>query len=219
MTAKKNSDENPSKNKKWKRLFYTLVVVNGAIIVSLIILIFWPVAKVHIPASEGSEDGQSTEFTVRTTKENLNDLVNAYLDKLLKNSKHQYSISFDEDVHLEGELPVFSTTVPLSVHLEPEVEPNGDVVLKQKSISVGMLELPNKKIMEYLKKYLPMPKWVTVDPKEEEIYVAVTDMDIKSNFDVKLEHIDLEKNNLAFKISVPYRSLGIEEQIDEFEEE
>lgn len=218
MADQKKTDENHAPNKRWKHLFYALVILNGIIIISLVVLIFWPVAKVYVPSSESKETGQSTEFTVQTTKENLNELVNAYLDKLLKNSKHQYSVSFDEDVHLEGELPAFSTTVPLSVHLDPEVEPNGDVVLKQKSISVGMLELPNKKIMEYLKKYLPMPSWVTVDPEEEEIYVAVTDMDIKSNFDLKLEHIDLEKNNLAFKISVPYRSLGIEEEIDEPDE-
>ena len=118
-----------------------------------------------------------------------------------------------------GELPVFSTTVPLSVHLDPEVQKNGDVILKQKSISIGMLELPNKKIMEYMQKYLPMPSWVTVDPHKEEIYVAVTDMNIRSNFDVKLEHIDLEKNNLAFKIQIPYSSLGIDEDLKQLEEE
>lgn len=212
MSEKRRRSENPSSNKKWKRLFYILAVTNIVIIIALVALIFWPVAKVHLPSADYEEGAQSTEFTVRTTKENLNELVNAYIDKLLKNSKHQYSISFDEDVHLEGELPVFSTTVPLSVHLDPEVQPNGDVVLKQKSISVGLLELPNKKIMEYIKKYLPMPSWVTVDPGEEEIYVAVTEMDIRSNFDVKLEQIDLEQNNLAFKIRIPYSSLGIHDQ-------
>lgn len=210
MSDKKKQHKNPSSpKKKWKRLFYSLVVINVFVIISLVTLIFWPVAKTYIPSSDNETGGQSTEFTVRTTKENLNELVNAYIDKLLKNSKHQYSVSFEEDVHLIGELPVFSTTVPLSVHLDPEVQKNGDVILKQKSISVGMLELPNKKIMEYMKKYLPMPNWVTVDPSEEEIYVAVTDMNIRSNFGVKLEHIDLEKNNLAFKIQIPYSSLGI----------
>lgn len=219
MSEQTKKDESPSSKKKWRRLFFSLVVVNIVIIISLIILIFWPVAKVYIPSQKSGEEEQSTEFTIRTTKEELNDLVNAYIDKLLKNSKHQYSVSFEEDVHLIGELPVFSTTVPLSVHLDPKVQPNGDVVLKQKSISVGMLELPNKKIMEYMKKYLPMPTWVTIDPSEEEVYVAITDMNIRSNFDVKLEHIDLEANNLAFKIQVPYSTLGIDpdEELKELE--
>src|SRR5699024_9317139 len=104
----------------------------------------------------------------------------------------------------------FSTTVPLSIHLEPEVQDNGDLVLRQKSISIGLLKLPNKKIMEYLKKYMPTPEWVTIDPKREEIYVAIAEMDIKSNFQVGVEQFNLDENLLSFRINVPYQTLGIE---------
>lgn len=201
--------ENNSKN-KWKRLFYSLLLLNILILISIIALVFWPVPGADTPSTEKENSQLSSEFVVRTTKENLNQLVNAYIGKLLKGTNHHYNISLDNDVHLLGELPVFSSTVPLSVHFEPFVQDNGDVILEQKSISVGLLELPNQKIMEYMKKYLPMPKWVTVNPKEEEIYVAVTDMAIRSNFHVSVEHIDLEANNLAFKIKIPYKSMGIE---------
>ena len=57
---------------------------------------------------------------------------------------------------------------------------------------------------------LPMPEWVTVNPQEQEIYVAVTDMDIRSNFHVAVETIDLEANNLAFRLKIPYETLGLE---------
>uniref|UniRef100_UPI00190C307E DUF2140 family protein n=1 Tax=Virgibacillus salexigens TaxID=61016 RepID=UPI00190C307E len=77
-------------------------------------------------------------------------------------------------------------------------------------ISIGLLELPNQKIMEYIDKYLPMPEWVTDNPEDEAIYVAVTDMELKSNFQVAVQHIDLEANNLAFKFRVPYQTLGIQ---------
>lgn len=201
-------------NKKWKSLFYILLTINIIVFSTIAILIFWPVSKTEDPAVVDHSDEEGSEFIVRTTKENLNELVNAYMDKFLHDTKHQYSISLEDDVHLQGELPAFSSTVPLSVHLEPIVQDNGDVILKQKSISIGLLELPNKKIMEYIKKYLPMPEWVTVNPEKEEIYVAVTQMDIKSNFKVGIERIDLEANNLAFKIKVPYKTLGIEPPSD-----
>ncbi|TQS72078.1 DUF2140 family protein [Ornithinibacillus gellani] len=197
-------------NHKWKRMFIILLTCNILVVAVLAVLLFWPVSKTKVPEPYVPPEQQSSEFTIRTTKENLNDLVNAYLDKLLKDTRHQYTVSLEDDVHLIGELPVFSSTVPLSIHLEPVVQDNGDVVLKQRSISIGLLELPNKKIMEYIKKYLPMPEWVIVNPKEEEIYVAVTKMDIKSNFEVTVDHIDLEANNLAFKIKVPYATLGID---------
>ncbi len=137
-------------------------------------------------------------------------MINAYLEQVLHNSRHQYRILLEDDVQLRGELPVFNTTVPLSVHLEPFVQENGDIILKQRSISIGLLELPNRKIMEYMWKYLYMPEWVTINPKNEEIYVAVTDMDIKSNFNVSVERIDLEANDLAFRIQIPYKTLGID---------
>ncbi|WP_163969428.1 YpmS family protein [Oceanobacillus halotolerans] len=197
---------------KWKLRFYLLVGINAAILVTILLLIFWPVSDTTVPSNESQEELESSEFTVRTTKENLNELINAYVGKLLQNTSHEYEISLEEDVHLVGELPVFSTTVPLSVHLEPLVQENGDVVLKQNSISVGLLELPNQKIMEYMQKYLPMPGWVTINPKEEEIYIAVTEMDIRSNFQVEVEHIDLPANNIAIKLKVPYKTLGIDLQ-------
>ncbi|GGB35406.1 DUF2140 family protein [Virgibacillus dakarensis] len=195
---------------KWKRLFYGLLSLNVLIVIMLILFIFWPVSDTAVPEPDSKNAQEGSEFIVRTTKQNLNDLVNAYIDKLLNDSKHHYRVSLEDDVHLIGELPVFSTTVPLSVHLEPIVQDDGNVVLKQKSISVGLLELPNRKIMEYMKKYLPMPDWVTIDPKNEEIYVAVKDMEIKSNFQVSIDRFDLEANDIAFKIEIPYETLGIE---------
>ena len=62
-----------------------------------------------------------------------------------------------------------------------------------------------------------MPEWVTVQPEEESIYVAISEMDIKSNFQVAIQSFDLEANNLAFNIKVPYKTLGIENEIQPIE--
>ncbi|WP_010648471.1 YpmS family protein [Oceanobacillus massiliensis] len=195
---------------RWKKLFYGLLAINIVIMISLLLLIFWPVSENEFPNTADQTEQEGSEFVIRTTKQNLNDLVNAYIEKSLGNSNHHYRISLEDDVHLIGELPVFSTAVPLSVHLEPLVQENGDLILKQKSISVGLLELPNQKIMEYMDKYLPMPEWVTINPEDQEIYVAVTEMDLQSNLVVAVQTIDLEANNLAFKLRVPYETLGID---------
>src|SRR5699024_10908353 len=106
----------------------------------------------------------------------------AYIDKLLANSKHDYTINLEEDVQLLGELPIFSTSVPVLIHLDPVVQDNGDLVLEQKSISVGNLKLPNKKIMQYLKKYMPVSVMFIILPDKVSVYVNVSEMNIKSNF-------------------------------------
>lgn len=189
------------------------------IIIFLALYLYSPIPKKELDiASKQYESENSSQFVVRTTKQNLNNLVNAYLDKLLVNTDHVYSIHLDEDVQLFGELPLFSSTVPLLIHFEPIVQENGDLVLKQKSISVGQMQLPNKKIMQYVEKYLPTPEWVIINPRDEEVYVKVTEMDIKSNFKIAVEQFDVEANNIAFKIEVPYRTLGID-VFDQIEEE
>ncbi|SHG39640.1 YpmS family protein [Ornithinibacillus halophilus] len=204
------TEQGEGKKNKWKQWFFTLLAFNIIVLFSLVVLIYWPVSAPDLPEQQSVQKPESSEFIIRTTKNNLTDLVNAYLDELLKNSKHQYQVVLEDDVHLVGELPAFSTTVPVSIRLEPIVQENGDVILKQKNISLGLLELPNQKIMGYMNKYLPLPEWVVINAKEEEIYVAVTEMDIRSNFEVSVEHIDLGANHLAFKLNVPYETLGIE---------
>lgn len=213
-------NESKQTNKDWKKRFYLLIMINAIILFILAIYLYTPIPKKDLEiASEQYKSEESSQFVVRTTKQNLNNLVNAYLDKVLSNTEHQFSINLDEDVQLFGELPVFSSTVPLLAHFEPIVQDNGDLVLKQKSISVGQLKLPNKKIMKYIDDYLPTPEWVIIDPSKEEVYVKITEMDIKSNFRVAVEQFDVEANNIAFKIEVPYKTLGIEVLEEQLKEE
>lgn|SRR5690625_56549 len=195
---------------KWKKLFFSLLIFNVIVLLTIVILIYWPVSTTKVQPIDQIDRNDSSEFIVRTTKENLNELVNAYIEKFQQGTKHKYHVVLEDDVHLQGELPVFSSTVPLSIHLEPLVQENGDIILKQKSISIGLLELPNKTIMEYIRKHLPMPEWVRVIPNNEEIYVAISEMKIKSNFHVSVENFNLEANHIAMKINVPYKTLGIE---------
>ncbi|GAA0322567.1 YpmS family protein [Oceanobacillus sp. FSL W7-1293] len=198
-------------NNKWRAGFFGLLIFNGLILLILLVLIFWPVSNNEFPPNTMIDEQESSEFYIQTTKQNLNNLVNAYVEKLLEGTEHHYRIMLEDDVHLMGELPVFSSTVPLSVRFEPIEQANGDLVLQQKSISVGLLELPNKKIMEYMDRFLPMPEWVTIDPDSQEIYVAVTDMELQGNFDVAVQHMDLEANNITMKLVVPYETLGIQD--------
>src|SRR5690625_1529709 len=106
------------KKNKWKRYFFYLLIGNLIVISAIIGLIFWPISTDHEISDIQITEQDSSEFVVRTTKKNLNELVNAYIDKLLHGTKHHYRVLLEDDVHLVGELPVFSTTVPLSIHLE-----------------------------------------------------------------------------------------------------
>lgn len=205
------NERKQTKKINWRKRFFLLGGINLLILLLLAIYLYSPIPAKQFETKQKQWNSKSgSEFLIRTSKQNLNDLVNAYLDKLLTNTEQDFTLLLEEDVQLYGELPFFSSTVPLLIHFDPEVQSNGDIVLKQKSIAVGLLQLPNKKVMQYVDQYLPTPDWVVINPKEEEIYVKITEMDIKSNLEVKVEQFDLESNNIAIRLQVPYKTLGID---------
>ncbi|MBM7570543.1 YpmS family protein [Aquibacillus albus] len=194
---------------KWKVLTYGLFSFILACVLIILLLIMWPVPHTQVPEKEFIEEEDGAEFTIRSSKENLNELVNAYVDKLLDNKGDKYTVDFGDDVHLMGSIEAFDTEIPISIRLEPVVLENGDLILNQKEISLGLLHLPNKRVLQYLQRNIPTPEWVVINPKEENIYVAITQMDIKSNFKIKAQQFDLKNDNISFRIKVPNETLGL----------
>lgn len=193
---------------KWKWLFWGLALVNVAVIVWLLILVNTPTSNTQIPEGLPLQEKQA-EFTVMSTKENLNQIINGYLTDVSKNSSLDYSVSLKEYVELSGTIVAFDKRIPLTMKFTPNVKKNGDLVLQQKSITLGRLQLPNKKVLSYIKDNYPMPEWIIVNPDEENIYVAITQIEPKYGLRVQADAFNLKNNKLAFKITVPHETFGI----------
>lgn len=162
-----------------------------------------------MPNKEYIEDESGATFTVHSSKENLNELVNAYLDKELGANGSDYTIRFDEDVQLMGSIIAFETEVPVNITFEPDVQENGDIILQSTEMSLGLLRLPKNKILEYVDKRIDTPEWLTINPKEEQIYIAVTQIEMNNNFRAKVQRFDLENDQISFRIKVPNQKLGL----------
>ncbi len=195
--------------KNWKAFFIALLGFNVLFLLSVMLFIFWPTSEVEPPEKEFIEEEEGAEFTINSSKENLTELVNAYIDKLLKDDEDKYRVSFEDQVHVTGSVDAFMTEVPISISLTPIVQENGDIILQTEDMSLGLLNLPNNKILEYVNNRVDPPEWLVINPKEENIYIAVTQMEIKSNFKIRAQQIDLENNNISFRIKVPNQSLGL----------
>ncbi|MDX8045084.1 YpmS family protein [Gracilibacillus sp. S3-1-1] len=198
------------KQRNWKKLFVTLLSINIFIIAALILFIFGPTQKVEPPEKVFLHDDAGAEFTIQSNKKNLNELINAYIAKLPQIGSIQYSVRLDEEVHLMGSIEAFSVEVPVNITLEPIVQDNGDIVLQSTGMSLGLLRLPQDRILQYVSSRVETPDWITIDPKEEQIYIALTQMDLKSNFHVQAQQINLENDDISFRIKVPNDTLGLE---------
>jgi len=193
----------------WKSLFLLLLSVNFIILFVIIILIFWPLKEPTYPQKEFIEEDAGAEFTIRSGKENLTELANAFLRKLPKEDNFTYMISLDDEVKLLGTIIAFGAEVPIQISFDPVVQENGDIILQSKNMSLGLLRLPQDRILKYVNDRIDTPEWITINPKEEHIYIAVTQMELKSNFKVKVQQFDLENDNITFRIKVPNKTLGL----------
>ncbi len=193
----------------WKQLFLGIVGANTCLVLFFFIFLLWPVSDTEISKEELLEEEPGAEFIISSSKQNLDELVNQYVDNYMKDKDDKYTVKFDENVQLLGSIEAFQTDIPISITLEPSVQENGDLVLYASDMSLGLLGLPEKKILEYVKKELDTPEWVNIDPKNQLIYIGVTQMEVKSNFKVKVQSFDLKNDHITFKIKVPNKTLGL----------
>ncbi|MGP4059313.1 YpmS family protein [Halobacillus sp. H74] len=201
-------------NNKWRTLFWLLALVNMGVILWLVALVFLPSSYTIVNVDQEKKSSEA-EFTIVSTKENMEQLANEYLGELSTQTVFDYSISLDRNVTLVGNIRAFEQVIPVKLELNPKVQKNGDLILEQERISLGQLPLPNKKVLEFVKDNYNLPEWVMVNPNDENIYVAVTQMDTASNFNVKVDRFNLNANQLAFKISVPSDSFQFAQRMVE----
>ena len=188
---------------KWKIGFFILLGVMAAAILLIWILITSPVEETKV---EPGPDGSGTDdvaFNVSTNKRDLNRVINHYLEEEVKNSQMDYQVLLTDEVELYGTLPLFSQELELKLTFEPQALKNGDLILNQRSISVGKLNLPVSTVLKFVRDSYDLPDAVNIQPKEERVYVSMQRLKLKSDIKVRVNEFDLKKDNIKFTLLVP----------------
>ncbi|KMY52357.1 YpmS family protein [Peribacillus loiseleuriae] len=185
----------------WKYLFLGLVTINVIALVTVIILINLPANDEEISKIDRKDQGVS--FVINTNRDDLNTLISQYIEKEgLAGSVH-YDVYLSDVVELYGTMPFFGRDIELKLTFVPEAQSNGDVVLKQESVSVGQLNLPVSYVLNFINRQYKTPDWVTIQPDKEQIYVSLQNMELKSDVKVKAKEFDLKNDKISFVLTVP----------------
>lgn len=187
---------------KWKWLFLMLLTLNIAVILLISILIFDTPEDVQDPEINIKTENMS-EFTISTDKHDLNRLINHYIEKEGLNGPINYYIKLTDEVELFGEIKVFSKTLQLRMTFEPQALENGDLLLVQKSLSLGGIKLPVERILKFIQDGYKLPEWVIIQPNDKKIYVALQEMRLNGGIQVRAEEFDVAKNNISMRMLVP----------------
>lgn len=187
---------------KWKRGFLLLLGIDLLIVLILSIMIFSPSAeqeKIQLK----KPNGNNVSFEVKSNKADLNRLINQYIKKEAADSPIDYQIHLRDEVELYGILPFFSQQLNMKLTFEPEALANGDLVLKQKSISIGSLNLPVSYVLKYISENYKLPKGVDIRPDDKLVYINMQQLKLKSDMKIKANKFNLKKDDIAFTILVP----------------
>ncbi len=187
--------------KKWRAAFLLLASINIIILLILVILALLPADK--SADSVGSANEDVIPFQVTTNKEDLTLLINRYLEKEGLNGPVHYEVNLNDEVELFGYLPIFSSDIEMKLTFEPIPLENGDLTLKQKSISIGQLSLPVSYVMKFIENQYKLPSWVNINPDDETIDVHLTNMKIGDGMAAEVEEFDLKNDQIRFNLLLP----------------
>ncbi|MED1490277.1 YpmS family protein [Bacillus smithii] len=186
---------------KWKRAFFLLLGLVLFIIIVFIGLIFWPVDQGEIPKEKNV--GKTIPFHLETNKEDLNKVINSYIAKEKGDTPIDYYVNLKDDVELTGKLDLFSTSVHFNMTFEPKALKNGDIVLKQKGMSLGELHLPPSYVLKIAQESYHFPDWVRIFPNQKMIYVSTKRMNLKNNVSIRVNEFNLPNDRISFTLLVP----------------
>ena len=189
---------------KWKIGFLLLFGINLLFAIVMLSLVMFPsngpqTSKLNVPM------GEHVSFHVKSNKNDLNKLINHYLKEEAADSPIDYQIILGKEVELYGTLPFFSEELNMKLTFEPKALENGDLVLKQKSMTIGSLHLPISYVLNFISENYKIPKGVDIRPKDKLIYVNMKQLKLKSDIKIKADKFDLKKDEIRFTILVPVK--------------
>lgn len=187
----------------WKNAFIGLLIINILIAASAIILALLPNnTKFKLMGNGNGEDRKRVALTIQSDKQDINALIQYYLEKETRRPLN-YEVLLTDRVELRGEMTVFERDIPLTMTFIPEVQENGDIMLKQDSMSIGRLQVPVSMVLKYVADNYPLPEWVEIIPNEQSIYVSLQELELQSDTKVQFSRFDLEQNDIKLNLLVP----------------
>ncbi|MCM3588658.1 YpmS family protein [Mesobacillus maritimus] len=191
---------------KWKISFFVLLGIVIFFLVSILIMVMRPVhspedSVERQPLTESGE--KQVSFLVRTNKADLTRVINHYLVSEGFTGPIDYKVIVKDEVELYGTFPVFGQELEMMLTFEPQALENGDLVLNQKSISLGSLNLPVSNVMKIIQSNYSLPDWVRFQPNEKKVYVSLQEMELKSDIKVRATSFDLKRDDISFTLLIP----------------
>ena len=193
----------PESTNRWKLAFFVLI----AILLGSILFIFTRITgeRETLPQDTSSYVERQGEpvLTIRSNKQQINDLIAFSLDEYQKKSDVKYDFVLENEALLTGEFKILGFPVTFYLYFDPYVMDNGNVQLKAKSLSVGTLGVPIKQVMKIIQKNQALPEWVEIDPQDEMVMIRLDQFQMQNGLFIKADKINLVEDEIQVSLFLP----------------
>jgi len=185
----------------WKVAFFILIALLLTSIIAFVLWISSPSEKTVIPEPLASSEGNV--LTLKTTKEDFEGIANTYINDALQTKPVPVVMSVEDQILLTTELTIFSIKLPVVMKFDPFVEPDGNLRLVQTGVEVGKLGMEPEVVLKLMKDSISLPKWMIVRPEEEDVYIDLSRIPMKSDVEVRAKEFNLIEDEIILEILVP----------------
>jgi uncharacterized protein YpmS len=113
---------------------------------------------------------------------------------------HMY---INEEVSLVSELSVFGMELPITMKFDPTIDEDGNLILKQTNVEVGMLNIPPSTALKLLNDSVDLPSWMVIRPNKEEVYMGLTEIAVLSGSRMQAKEFNLKEGKIILEVTVP----------------
>ncbi|UJF25600.1 YpmS family protein [Planococcus sp. 107-1] len=189
--------------KIWRSAFLVLLTVNILAILALFLLITTPAEKHSLADSSAAQNNLAgNSVIINVTKDDFEGIANTYIQQAMADQPIPLALSVDDDVSLSTELEVFSITLPILLRFEPFVQEDGNLLLQQKSVEVGMLDIPPESALKLLRDSVELPDFMEVEPSEESVLLKLTEIPLDGGIAVRATSFNLEEDDIRLRVTI-----------------
>lgn len=143
------------------------------------------------------------DIDVTLNKKQLSALINNYLAEQSRKTGMEYHFAIERDAILTGTTKILGENVSFTLKAQPEIDGQGNIVLKTQTLGVGLLPLPQSLVLKYIKNNYDLGPDVKINTQKGAITLLLSQMKTKNGFYVQATKIDVPHNQFKFQLAVP----------------
>lgn len=188
--------------KKWRFAFLVLLAVNMIALIAFLLFITTPSDDYTSHETESTPPPQGHTVVVNTTKADFEGIANSFIADAMEGQPMPLRLSVTDRVSLSTELTVFRFALPILLTFDPVVLPDGNLLLEQRSVEVGQLDIPPEAALKLLRDSVDLPEFMEVIPQDEEVLLKLTDIPINRGISVRASSFDLEEDDIRLLVTI-----------------